>query len=86
MNWREYFIKFFRNAILTTLAIVVVLGLIGLLIAGQEGMLNGASWGLVLSLISWPFMGFFMYGKYWSDYAGRFGSWWVNKESKGDDS
>jgi hypothetical protein len=85
MNWKQYIKVFLRNTIITTAVITAILGLIGLLVGGEEGLIGGATWGLILSLVAVPFNGFVITSKYWGDYAGRFGRWWIGKESEGED-
>ena len=51
MNWKTFVIKFFRNLVLGILFGVVVLGAFGYFLAGREGMINMAYWGVALGLI-----------------------------------
>ena len=84
MNWRLFFKVFLRNVIGTIALTVIILGSIGFLVAGQEGLLNGAIWGLTIGLMSFPFMAFVVYSKYWGDIAGAYGNWWFKKELEGE--
>ena len=71
--------------VVVILLAVTILGLIGYLVAGMDGLVNGATWGFVLGLVSVPFFAFLVLAKYWGDYAGRYGEWWVKKETEGEE-
>lgn len=85
MNWRRFFLHLLRNFALATGGAVLLLGAIGYLAAGREGMLNGAAWGLLAGMISLPPMAILILTKYWSDFAGRCGAWYIRKETEGDE-
>jgi uncharacterized membrane protein len=57
MNWRMFFIKFFRNVVLGVIFSVVVLGVFGYLLGGKDGLVNMAYWGIALGLIGGFFSG-----------------------------
>ena len=42
MNWKVFFLKFFRNIFLGVILGALALGLFGYLVGGQEGLINGA--------------------------------------------
>ncbi len=86
MNWGKFFKVFLINVIGVVFLAGLVLGLFGFLLAGQEGFVNGAIWGLTLGLFSVPFTGFIIMAKYWGDYSGRFGADWLKKEMEGDEA
>ena len=73
-----------KNFVITISLTTIVLGGIGFLLVGQEGLLNGAVWGVILGLASVPFMAGIIYMKYWGDFAGRYSKWYVDKETKGE--
>ena len=86
MNWIQFAKLFLRNTIILTVLITLAMGAFGFLLAGVEGFKNMALWGVLLGLT-----GSFMSGlamlinvDYWAKYAGRYGSWWVKKETEGD--
>ena len=51
MNWKIFFIKFLRNLVLGVVMGVVLLGGFGYLLAGKEGLVNMAYWGVALGLL-----------------------------------
>lgn len=51
MDWKIFFLKFFRNVVLGVVFGVVLLGVFGYFLAGREGMINMAYWGVALGLI-----------------------------------
>ena len=85
MNWRRFFLHLLRNFAIATGGAVLLLGTIGYLVAGREGMLNGATWGLMAGMISLPPMAILILTKYWSDFAGRYGAWYIKKETYGEE-
>jgi hypothetical protein len=85
MDWKHFFIVFVRNVIITLGLSSLSLGMFGLLLAGWEGFVNMAIWGLVLGLMAVPMTAWMIQGKYWSDFAGRYSQWWVKKETEGDE-
>jgi hypothetical protein len=85
MDWKSFFKVFLRNVLITTVLLTLLLGLIGFLVAGQQGLKNGATWGFVLGLVSAPFMAGIIGPKYWGDYAGRYGKWHVQNETEGEE-
>lgn len=85
MKWLLFFKRLAINMVLVIGGAVLILGLIGYLLAGKEGMLNGATWGLLAGMISLPPMAFMIWAKYWGDYAGRYGAWYVYKETNGEE-
>jgi hypothetical protein len=84
MDWKHFFKIMLRNAVVTIALTTLVLGSIGFLFAGQDGLVSGASWGLIIGAISIPFMAGIIYMKYWGDFAGRYSEWYVEKETKGE--
>jgi hypothetical protein len=52
MNWKAFLKSIFRNTLLTFVVAMAGLGLIGFLLAGKEGFLNGLSCGLILGIIA----------------------------------
>ena len=69
MNWTIFFIKFFRNLVLGVILGVVLLGAFGYLLAGKEGMVNMASWGVALGLMGGfsSGLGILFEAKFWGD-------------------
>ena len=51
MNWKIFFIKFFRNVIFGVVFSVVALGLFGFILGGKEGLINMIYWGIALGLM-----------------------------------
>jgi hypothetical protein len=51
MNWKLFFIRFFRNLVIALVLGVVVMGGFGYLLAGRQGMINMVPWGIALGLI-----------------------------------
>ena len=85
MNWTKFFLLYLRNVALATLGGGAILGLAGFLLAGKEGAVNMAYWGLVLGFAFGLPSGLLMFqAKFWGDYAGRYGRWWFKKESEGE--
>ena len=85
MDWKAFFMTLFRNAIIAVLLGAIILGMIGFLLAGRQGFANGVTWGIVLGLISVPFMGYMIGAKYWGGVAGRYGTWRYKNELEGED-
>lgn len=83
MDWGKFFKRFLPAVIAAPLLAGLVLGIIGFLVAGTEGFVNGAVWGIALGLLSVPFTAFTIYVKYWGDYSGRYGAAWIEKETTG---
>ncbi len=48
MNWKAFLKSIFRSTLLSFITAMAGLGLIGFLIAGKEGFLNGLSGGVIL--------------------------------------
>jgi hypothetical protein len=69
MNWKIFFFKFFRNLMLGVVIGVVLLGIFGYLLAGKEGMINMAYWGIALGLIGGfsSGLGLIFEAKFWGD-------------------
>ena len=69
MDWKFFFFKFFRNLMLGILFGVLALGGFGYFLAGKEGMINMAYWGLALGLLGgfWAGIGVFFEAKVWGD-------------------
>jgi hypothetical protein len=85
MDWKLFFKEFLRNTLTVILLAVIGLGGIGYLVGGKAGLANGASWGLILGLVGIPFTVILILAKYWGDFAGRYGQWWIKKETDGED-
>ena len=83
MNWSRFLILFLGNIVIGAAAATLVLGAFGFAVAGSEGLVNGAIWGLALGIMGGAMSGFVWAGKYWSDFAGRFGSAWLKEEMEG---
>lgn len=87
MNWRNFFLTLIRNVLLVSLGAALVLGILFGLLGGWVGFQNGLAWGFTLGIFSTPFVILpLIYAKYGGDYAGRFGSWYVKKQTEGDDT
>jgi hypothetical protein len=86
MDWKKFIILFLRNVIIATALTGAIFGAIGFLLAGKEGFVNLATWGLLLGLIGGFSGGLAMLvsAKYWGDYAGRYGAWWIKNETEGE--
>ena len=69
MNWKIFFIKFFRNLILGVILGILLLGGFGYLLAGKEGMINMAYWGIALGLIGGfsSGLGIIFEARFWED-------------------
>ena len=85
MDWKHFFKIMLRNSIISITLAMLILGGIGFLFAGKEGLLNGATWGFIMGAISIPFMAGIIYMKYWGDFAGRYSKWYVDKETTGQE-
>ena len=51
MNWKIFVFQFLRNVVLGVLIGVFALSLFGYLLAGKEGAVNMAYWGVALGLL-----------------------------------
>jgi hypothetical protein len=69
MDWKTFFIKFFRNIVIGMVLGVIVLGLFGYLLGGMEGLVNMAYWGVALGLIGGfsSGLGMIFEAKFWGD-------------------
>ncbi len=83
MDWKKFFITYLRNMAIFLVLGIAFMGLIGFLLAGKEGLVGGATWGLILGVISIPFTAFIPLGKYWSDFAGKVSARTVKEETEG---
>lgn len=86
MNWKIFLFKFLRNVVIGVIFGVVLLGAFGYLLAGKEGLINMAYWGIALGLIGGFFSGIgVMYeAEFWSkdDNYKIFPGWiWFIKDS-----
>lgn len=82
MNWLQFLKRLLINVLLSVLTATLVLGLGGFLLAGREGLINGASWGVLLGTLTGLSMGVLLALQpgYWEDFAGRMAGWWVKHE------
>jgi len=71
------------NVVIGVALCTVVLGGFGLALAGMEGLINGAAWGAALGVFGGAMSGFLWAGKYWRDFAGRFGGAWLKDQTEG---
>jgi hypothetical protein len=65
MDWKIFILKFFRNILLGVIFGTLALGILGFLLAGKEGAINGAYWGAVLGLIGGFFSGIVLLARFW---------------------
>ena len=84
MEWKIFFLKFFRNVVLGVVLGTVALALFGYLLAGKEGAINGAYWGAILGLISGFFSGITILARFWGN-DGNYEkfpeyNWFIKKE------
>jgi TctA family transporter len=85
MKWGAFFLEFLRNLVLTLVIAGAVLGTLGYLWGGVEGLRNALSWALAITLFSAPLSALMLIqGKYWADFAGRYSTWYVKKETEGE--
>ena len=90
MNWKTFFLKFFRNLVISLVLCVSVLGLLGYLLGGIVGLVNMAYWGLTLGLLggfSWG-IGMIFEARFWGG-EGNYKflpewSWFVKKSEDED--
>ena len=90
MNWKTFFIKFFRNVVISVVLSVVILGLLGYLLGGTVGLVNMAYWGLALGLLGGFSIGIGMIfqAKFWGGEGNYkiFPEWnWFIKKSDDED-
>ena len=80
-------LKFLRFVVVGTVLTTVVLGGIGFLLSGKEGMINMGLWGTGLGLLGSFSGGLAMIVEthYWTGYSERFGKSWFKKVSEGED-
>ena len=83
MTWPLFFKRLIWNTALTLALAVGIMGGLGYLLAGTQGLTNGAGWGLILGLVSVPFSAFVISARFWGDFAGRFSQQWIKKETEG---
>ena len=86
MNWAKFLIYMFRTILIWAGIAALALGVIGYLFAGMEGLKNGAAFGFVFGLAG-GFLnaGVMIYAFYWGDFAGRYGTAWLDEQTRGKD-
>jgi len=57
MNWKLFLFKFLRNVVIGVLFSILLLGTLGYLLGGREGLVNMVYWGIMLGLIGGFFSG-----------------------------
>lgn len=63
-----------------------LMGLFGYLVAGKMGLGNSLVLGLVLGLVgSFTLGAFIIFARFWGDYSGRYGEWYIKRWTEGDD-
>jgi hypothetical protein len=80
-------VKFLRFVLVGTVLTTVVMGGIGFLLSGREGMINMGLWGIGLGLLG-SFSGglaALIQAHYWTGYSERFGRSSFKKISEGDE-
>lgn len=83
MDWLKFLKAFARNIVVGVVLCAAALGALGWVLAGTEGLTNGAIWGAALGLVGGAMGGFLWAGKYWSDFAGRAGQAWLKDQTEG---
>ena len=85
MNWLKFFKLFLRNLVIFTSLSTLVLGGIGFLLSGVEGLINLAYWGFALGLLGSlsTGLGMIVEAQFWG--TGNFErlaewSWFIKKE------
>ena len=84
MDWKKFFIIFFRNSLIAVGTTSLVLGLFGWIIAGREGLLGGLYWGLILGTIAIPFVAFMAMAKSWEVLASGIGRPIIKNQMEGE--
>lgn len=89
MNWKIFFLGFFRNIVLGVVLGAMILGLFGYLLAGQAGFVNGAYWGAILGLIGGVMSGITSLFSFWGQ-PGNYVmfpeyNWFIKKEDEKKD-
>lgn len=81
MKWIPFLLRFFTFLALSIAVSTLLLGGIGLAVAGKEGMLNGAGWGLLLGVLVGVNFGLLLAlsPKRWGDFAARGIGWWIKR-------
>lgn len=80
--------KFLRFVVIGTVLATLVMGGLGYLLAGWEGMINMGAWGIALGLLG-SFSGgiaMLVQAHYWTGYSERYGKSWFEKESEGENN
>lgn len=86
MGWKKFFLLFLRNAVISLGIATLLVGLLGLFLAGPDGFVRGAGWGFVLGLIIVPgTLAVMIYARYWGDAAGRFSARWFKEQAEGEE-
>ena len=84
MDWKKFFIVFFRNSLIAIAATTILLGGFGWIIAGKEGLLGGLYWGVLLGTVAIPFVAFMAMAKAYEGFGGMLGGWMVKNQTQGD--
>jgi len=90
MNWKIFFLKFLRNIVISVVLCVILLGALGFVLGGREGLINMVYWGLALGLLggfSWG-LGMIFEAKFWGGEGNYkiFPEWsWFIKKSDDED-
>lgn len=80
----KIFIVFFRNSLIAVAASGAAMGLFGFILAGKEGLINGAIWGLVLGTIAIPYFAFMAVAKAYEGFAHGIGGAIMKHQIEGD--
>ena len=85
MEWKKLLKYIFLFIILPLFGTSLVLGIVGLFVAGWEGLKGGLLWGMALGAFSLPVGGYVIFAKYWGSFAGRYSAWHYKNDTEGDD-
>ena len=87
MKWSMFFKVLLRNTVLAVFVSAILLGTLGYMFAGNEGLKNGLGWGVILGFAGGLMSAVGMiYPLFWGGYAIRFGKEQYRKESEGENS
>jgi hypothetical protein len=73
MDWKKFFIIFFRNSFIAIGAITLLFGLFGLFTAGKQGLIGGVTWGLILGSLAIPYVAYMALAKAYEGFSGLIG-------------
>ena len=81
MNLKTLFLRVLAAMLMGSFVGALLLGVIGLLLAGWQGLFNGATWGALLGIFAGVSLAQFVDWSYWSNFMTRLGTSLQNRDT-----